>query len=66
MKLIMQSEFDNLRLNDNHEYDIDTCGNKRVIKIYCNKILIAKKITMKKSIRYFGAKGYEAFLTAQN
>ena len=64
MKLIMQSEFDNLRLNDNHEYD--TCGNKRVIKIYCNDPLIAKKITQKKSIRYFGAKGYEEFLTSQD
>jgi len=62
----MQSEFENLRLNDNHEYGIDTCGNKQVIKIYCNDLLIAKKITQKKSVRYFGAKGYEGFLTSQD
>jgi hypothetical protein len=60
----MQSEFDNLQVNDNHEYDIDSCANKQVIKIYCNGLLIAKKITQNKSVRYFGAKGYKAFLTS--
>lgn len=58
----MQSEFDNLRLNDNHEYDMDNCGNKQVLKIYRNGKLIAKKVTQKKSVRYFGAKGYEEFI----
>lgn len=59
----MQSEFDNLRLNDNHEYDMDNCGNKQVIKIYRNGKLIAKKVTQKKSVRYFGTKGYQEFIS---
>lgn len=62
MKLIMKTEFDNLRLNENHTYDVDSNTNKQVVKIYCEDKLIAKKITIKKSIRYFGAPGYEQYL----
>lgn len=59
----MKTEFDNLRLNKAHQYDVDNNGDKQVVKIYCNEHLIAKKITMKKSIRFFGADGYENHLT---
>lgn len=62
MKLIMRSEFDNLRNNDAHSYQADKNGDKQVVKIFRNDILIAKKVTVKKSIRYFGIKGYHEFL----
>ena len=65
MKLIMKSEFDNLRLNDKHSYDSDKNGDKQVVKIYCHEQLIAKMIKHKKSIRYFGIDGYQHFLTDQ-
>lgn len=63
MKLIMKTEFDNLRLNPKHTFDVDSNGDKQVVKIYDNDLLIAKKLTVKKSIRYFGVKGYQAYLT---
>lgn len=63
LKLIMKSEFDNLRLNNNHQYDVDNNGDKQTVKIYCNDLLIAKKLKIKKSIRYFGADGYKKYLT---
>lgn len=66
MKLIMRTEFDNLRLNPNHSYDADSNGDKQVIKIYCDNTLIAKKVTQKKSIRYFGIKGYINYLTEED
>ncbi len=59
----MKSEFDNLRLNNNHEFEADSNGNKQVVKIYCKGELIAKKVKIKKSIRYFGAEGYSAHLS---
>jgi len=62
MKLIMKTEFDDLRLNENHQYAIDNNGDKHVVKIYCNDRLIAKKVQLKKSIRYFGAQGYRNHL----
>ncbi len=62
MKLIMKTEFDNLRLNPKHTYEADNNGNKQVIKIYRLNELIAKKVTQKKSIRYFGIKGYNHYL----
>ncbi|WDE04246.1 hypothetical protein SG34_023345 [Thalassomonas viridans] len=64
MKLIMKTEFDNLRLNDDHGYETDSNGDKQVVKIYCGEQLIAKKIKQKKSLRYFGIDGYEKFLTS--
>ncbi len=63
MKLIMKTEFDNLRLNKDHQYDVDNNGDKQVVKIYCDTSLIAKKIKIKKSIRYFGAEGYSSYLS---
>ncbi len=63
MKLIMKSVFDNLRLNDQHTYDVDTEPFKQVVKIYRNGCLIAKKKTVKRKVQYFGIKGCEAFLT---
>lgn len=63
MKLIMKTEFNNLRDNDDHSYDTDTNGEKQVVKIYCGELLIAKKITLKKSIRFFGIESYLKFLT---
>ncbi|TLU64591.1 hypothetical protein FE810_10885 [Thalassotalea litorea] len=65
MKLIMRSEFDNLRLNPNHAYDTDRNGDKQVVKIYCDEKLIAKKIIHKKSIRYFGVPEYKQYLLAE-
>ena len=62
MKLIMRTEFDNLRNNPAHQYDVDKNGDKQVVKIYVNELLIAKKVTLKKSIRYFGAPNYKDFL----
>lgn len=65
MKLIMKTEFDNLRLNPNHSYDTDKNGDKEVVKIYCIDELIAKKVTQKKHIRYFGIKMYQHYLTIE-
>lgn len=65
MKLIMRTEFDNLRLNDKHSYTSDSNGEKQVIKIYAGDELIAKRVKLKKSIRYFGAPGYEAYLSKE-
>jgi len=61
----MKTEFDDLRLNPKHQYDVDNNGDKQVVKLYCNGQLIAKKIKLKKSIRYFGAEGYSAHLTEE-
>ncbi len=63
MKLIMKTEFDNLRNNDNHCYDTDSNGDKQVVRIYCDELLIAKKLTQKKSVRYFGINDYQKYLT---
>lgn len=63
MKLIMKTEFDNLRLNDDHDYETDSNGDKQIVKIYCGEILIAKRIKQHKSIRFFGVTGYEQYLT---
>jgi hypothetical protein len=59
----MKTEFDNLRDNDNYCYDTDSNGDKQVVKIYCEEQLIAKKLTQKKSVRYFGIDGYQKYLT---
>jgi hypothetical protein len=64
MNLIMRTEFDNLRLNDNHQYETDKSGNKAVVKIWKGDELIAKKITEKKLIRYFGCKNYKEYLSS--
>jgi len=66
MKLIMKTEFENLRINDDHDYETDSNGDKQVVKIYCNEQLIAKKITLKKSIRFFGIDGYQKYLTQES
>jgi hypothetical protein len=66
MQLIMKTEFDNLRLNDKHNYDSDSNGDKQVIKIYCEDKLIAKKLKQKKSIRFFGIKEYKEYLTPES
>lgn len=63
MKLIMRSEFDNLRNNELHSYQADRNGDKQVVKIFKNDEMIAKKVTVKKSIRYFAVKNYQDFLT---
>lgn len=63
MKLIMKTDFDNLRLNDNHTFETDSNGDKQVVKIYCDGLLIAKKVKLKKSIRFFGINGYQVYLT---
>ena len=65
MQLIMKTEFDNLRANDNHCYDVDSNGDKQVVKIYCEELLIAKKVKLKKSIRFFGGNNYQDYLTPE-
>lgn len=65
MKLIMKTEFDNLRLNANHAFETDSNGDKQVVKIYRQEQLIAKKVKLKKSIRYFAIDGYQAYLTEE-
>ncbi|MBA6337830.1 hypothetical protein H4J75_10680 [Colwellia sp. BRX10-1] len=62
MKLIMKTAFDNLRNNPLHQYQSDTNGEKQVVKVYFGESLIAKMIKLKKSVRYFGVKGYEQYL----
>lgn len=62
MKLIMRSEFDNLRLNPNHSYQADRNGDKQIVKIFANEHLIAKKVTHKKSVRYFGVSNYKEYI----
>ena len=66
LKLIMKTEFDNLRLNDDHSYETNSNTNKQVVRIYCGDELIAKMIKQKKSIRYFGIDNYQRFLTDQS
>jgi hypothetical protein len=58
----MKTEFDNLRLNPRHSYESDRNGEKQTVKIYRDSQLIAKKITLKKSIRYFAITGYTEFI----
>ena len=62
MKLIMRTEYDNLSLNDKHEYEADINGDKETVKIYAEGKLIAKKISQKKSVRYFGIKEFKLYL----
>lgn len=62
MKLIMKTEFERLSSNVKHHHETNKNGDKHVLKIYCDDVLIAKKITLKKSIRFFGIKGYEHYL----
>lgn len=62
LKLIMKTEFDNLRTNPQHQYQSDVNSGKQVVKIFSGGLLIAKMIKLKKSIRYFGIKGYEIYL----
>ena len=66
MHLIMKTQFDNLRLNDDHEYSTNNRGGKKVVKIFKDGALIAKKIAIKKSVQYFGITDVEQFLTANN
>ncbi len=63
MKLIMRSEYDNLRLNQAHQCESDTNGDKQVVKIYCNEKLIAKRVKHKKTTRYFGIPEYQEYIS---
>jgi len=65
MHLIMKTQFDNLRLNDDHEYSTNDRGGKKVIKIFKDGSLIAKKISIKNSVQYFGIVGVEDLLTVE-
>jgi hypothetical protein len=62
MKLIMRTEFENLQKNPLYSYESDNNGEKRIVKIFHGEQLIAKKIILKKSIRYFAVKGYQQFI----
>jgi hypothetical protein len=59
----MKTEFENLQHNDAHTFDVDSNTDKQVVKIYCDEQLIAKKIKLKKAIRYFGVAGYQQYLS---
>ena len=61
----MKTEFDNLRKNPLHQYQTDSNGEKQIVKIFVAELLIAKMIKHKKSIRYFGIKGYQQYLLAE-
>jgi len=65
MKLIMRTEFDNLRLNPLHSIESDVNGDKKMVKIFRNEQLISKRIILKKSVRYFAIKGYLQYLTEE-
>jgi hypothetical protein len=58
----MKTAFDNLIKNPLNKYQSDTNGEKQVVKVYFGESLIAKMIKLKKSVRYFGVKGYEQYL----
>ena len=58
----MKTEFDNLKNNKQHYYECDNNGDKQVIKIYVQDILIAKKVKIKKSVRYFAVQNYLQYL----
>ena len=58
----MKTEFDNLKLNINHRVDSNTNGDKHVLKVFANNELIAKKVHVKKSIRYFAIQNYHDYL----
>ncbi len=58
----MKTEFENLRLNDAYQYEANSNGEKQTVKIYDGEHLIAKKIKLKKSIRYFAIEGYQKYL----
>jgi hypothetical protein len=49
----MKTEFDNLRLNDQHNYENDRNGDKHVVKVYCGDLLIAKKVQKKQVYSFF-------------
>lgn len=66
MQLIIKTEFDNLRANNDHSYDTDSNGDKQVVRVYCGEQLIAKKLKLKKSIRYFGIASYQQYLTTES
>ena len=66
MKLIIRTEYDNLRLHHAHTCESDINGNKQVVKIFYNEKLIAKRIKHKKSIRYFGIPEYQEYLSDEN
>jgi hypothetical protein len=59
----MKTEFDNLKNNNEHGYQTDSNGEKQTVKIFHHEQLIAKMVKLKKSIRYFGAPGYQQYLT---
>ena len=67
MKLIMPSEFENLRINNDHGYTINTTGDKEVLRLYMDDKLIAKRIFLKnkkkKAKRYFGSPDFKNYLT---
>lgn len=58
----MKTQFDELKNNPKHHFESDINGEKRVIKVFLGNDLIAKKVQLKKSIRYFGISGVEQLL----
>jgi len=59
----MRSEFDNLRTNPHHEVKSDANGEKQIVKVYRSEHLIAKRITLKKLVRYFAVNGYQQYIS---
>lgn len=66
MKMILPSEFENLRINDDHGYTVDNNGDKEVLKLYMGEKLIAKRIFLKNkkkgAKRFFGCSDYKVYL----
>ena len=63
MQLIMKTEFDNIRLNDNYEYDSNKNSEVEVVKIYHNGNLICKKRIKNRKVSYYGIKNYKDYMT---
>ena len=59
----MKTDFDKLRLNNKHQVDTNINGDKQVVKINALGEIIAKKVKLKKSIRYFVMTNYQDHLT---
>lgn len=63
MKLILPTEFENLRLSDDLGYTVDKDNGKEILKLYDGEKLIAKRISFgKKPKRYFGVANYKNYL----
>ena len=57
--------FNNLRDDADHTIDVSSNGDKKIVKIYAQEALIAKRIIVKQSIRFFAITNYQQYLTVE-